>query len=287
MKLMRVGAAGQEHPAVFLSETEALDVSSLVTDFDGAFFAGGGVAALSSSIESKGGSLPRIDLSATRIGAPIARPGHLIAIGLNYAAHASEAKEATPSEPVVFSKAPNTVVGPYDDVVIPPNSTKTDWEVELGVVIGRKCAYLASPETALEYVAGYCTSNDVSERENQLERGGQWLKGKSSPTFNPLGPWLVTADELTDPTALPLGLDLGGTAMQSGTTALMVFDVPYLIWYLSQFMTLEPGDLINTGTPSGVGLGMTPQRFLRPGEVMEGWVEGLGRQRNLLVAYEA
>lgn len=284
MRLIRIGDPHEELPAVLVGDQTAIDVSPLVRDFDAVFFGSGGIATLATEMAAHDNDLKRIELRGRRVGAPIARPGNIIGIGLNYADHAGESQIPVPDEPVVFNKAPNTVIGPNDDVLIPRGSTKTDYEAELGVVMGRQCRYLDSPDTALEYVAGYCVSNDVSERAFQLERGGQWAKGKSSETFNPLGPWLVTADETGNPTDLRLGLELNGRTVQASSTRDMIFDVPYLVWYLSQFMVLEPGDLINTGTPSGVGMAQVPQRYLRPGDVMEAWVHGLGRQRSRLAA---
>ncbi len=215
-----------------------------------------------------------------RLGAPIPRPGKVICIGLNYRDHAAEAGLPVPAEPVVFLKAANTVVGPFDEVMIPRGSQKTDWEVELGVVIARTARYLPSQEAAAACIAGYCVSNDVSERAFQMERGGQWTKGKSCDTFNPLGPWLVTSDEVADPQQLSMRLDVNGERRQTGSTRTMVFGVLHIVHYLSQFMTLEPGDLISTGTPPGVAMGMKPQpRYLRTGDVMELEISGLGVQR--------
>jgi 2-keto-4-pentenoate hydratase/2-oxohepta-3-ene-1,7-dioic acid hydratase in catechol pathway len=280
MKLLRVGAPGSEKPAVLLREGRAVDVSSVVRDFDGAFFESGGVETLKAAV-AKGG-LPEFDLAGKRVGAPVARPWKVLGIGLNYADHAKESGMAIPAEPVMFMKASNTVIGPYDDVLIPRGSLKTDWEVELGVVIGKTVRYLDDQAKALSYVAGYCVSNDVSERAFQLERGGQWDKGKSAETFNPLGPWLVTTDEVPDPQNLALSLDVNGKRMQTGNTRTMVFDVRHLVWYLSRFMVLEPGDVITTGTPPGVGLGQKPSPiYLKAGDVMELAIEGLGRQRQV------
>jgi 2-keto-4-pentenoate hydratase/2-oxohepta-3-ene-1,7-dioic acid hydratase in catechol pathway len=280
MKLMRLGDPGKEKPAV-LVDGKTLDVSSHVKEFDGAFFGGGGVERLKGIVER--GGLPVLDPTGRRIGAPVARPWKLIGIGLNYADHAKESGMPIPPEPVVFMKASNAVVGPYDTVLIPRGSQKTDWEVELGVVIGRTARYIESKEKALTYVAGYCVSNDVSERHFQLERGGQWDKGKSAETFNPLGPTLVTADELPDPQGLGMWLDVNGKRMQTGNTKTMVFGVAHLVWYLSQFMVLEPGDVITTGTPPGVGLGQKPSPiYLKAGDVMELSIDGLGKQRQVL-----
>jgi 2,4-didehydro-3-deoxy-L-rhamnonate hydrolase len=222
-------------------------------------------------------------LGGQRLGAPIVRPDKIVCIGLNYADHALEAGMPVPKEPVVFFKAPNTLVGPNDDVRIPRGSRKTDWEVELAIVIGAQCRYLDTPVSARRHIAGFCISNDVSEREFQLERGGQWVKGKSCETFNPCGPWLATPDEIPATGDLAMWLDVNDTPKQRGSTATMIFDVEYLVWYLSQFMVLEPGDVINTGTPPGVGMGRTPAQFLRPGDVMELGIAGLGTQRQRLV----
>jgi 2-keto-4-pentenoate hydratase/2-oxohepta-3-ene-1,7-dioic acid hydratase in catechol pathway len=279
MKLLRIGPIGAERPAVLEPDGTVRDASAVTADYDSAFFAADGLQELRETLESNPELLPVVSTGGVRTGAPVARPPKVVCIGLNYADHAAESGSPVPSEPTVFMKATNTVVGPYDDVLIPRGSSKTDWEVELGVVLGRTARYLAGPEEGLACVVGYCVSNDVSEREFQLERGGQWVKGKSCETFNPLGPWLVTPDEVADPQRLRLSLAVSGKTMQDGSTAKMVFGVGYLIWYLSQFMVLEPGDLLNTGTPSGVGMGRDPQRFLRAGDVMELEIEGLGRQR--------
>ncbi|MER6583963.1 fumarylacetoacetate hydrolase family protein, partial [Nonomuraea sp. NPDC001023] len=218
-----------------------------------------------------------------RVGAPIARPHQILCIGLNYSDHAAETGQAVPAEPILFTKSPNTLVGPYDDVRIPRGATKTDWEVELGIVIGRRTSYLDSPEEAAAAIAGYCVVNDVSERAFQMERGGQWSKGKSAETFNPAGPWLVTPDELADVRNLGMWLDVNGVRRQTGSTKTMIFDPYVIVHHLSQFMVLEPGDLINTGTPPGVGMGHDPQIWLRPGDVMELGIDGLGSQRQRVV----
>jgi 2,4-didehydro-3-deoxy-L-rhamnonate hydrolase len=280
MKLLRLGPAGTERPAILRADGLATDVSGLVDDYDQAFFAGDGIARLrSADAAGELADLPRLDPGTTRVGAPIAKPYQVLCIGLNYADHAAESGQPIPAEPIVFNKGPRTVVGPDDDVLLPPRSRKTDWEVELAVVIGREARYLADEDAARRCIAGYAVSNDVSEREFQLERGGQWVKGKSCETFNPLGPWLVTPDELPDVQDLALTLALNGETVQRGSTATMVFPVAHLVWYLSQFMVLEPGDLLNTGTPPGVGLGMDPPRYLAEGDVMEVAIEGLGTQR--------
>jgi len=280
MKLLRIGDFGKEKPAVLLGDGKVVDVSAHVPDYNGAFFDGGGIEKLKGILK---GNLPSISMDGKRIGAPIARPWKVIGIGLNYADHAKESNMPIPPEPVVFTKASNTVIGPYDTVLIPRLSKKTDWEVELGVVIGRTARYIADKEQALSYVAGYCISNDVSEREFQLERGGSWDKGKGCETFNPLGPWLVTTDEIPDPQVLPMSLDVNGVRRQTGTTKTMIFNVKHLVWYLSQFFVLEAGDVITTGTPPGVGLGQKPTPiYLKENDVMELSIEGLGKQRQVL-----
>jgi 2-keto-4-pentenoate hydratase/2-oxohepta-3-ene-1,7-dioic acid hydratase in catechol pathway len=283
MKLLRYGPAGSERPAVIPpGSTVALDASSLTGDFDTEFFASDGIERLRAAVAA--GSLAEVDLAGQRLGAPLKRPGKIVCIGLNYRDHAREAGMDEPTEPVVFMKAANTVVGPTDEVRIPLRSTKTDWEVELGVVIGAHTSYLDSPADAAGQIAGYVTVNDVSEREFQLERGGQWDKGKSCDTFNPMGPWLVTADQIDDVQSLELWTEIDGERVQSGTTADMIFAVDHIVWYLSQFMVLEPGDLINTGTPAGVGSGFDPPRFLTPGQTMVVGIAGLGEQRCVTVA---
>jgi 2-keto-4-pentenoate hydratase/2-oxohepta-3-ene-1,7-dioic acid hydratase in catechol pathway len=280
MKLLRIGEPGKEKPAVLLADGKIVDVSAHVTDYNGAFFEGGGVEKLKGVIK---GTLPAIDINGKRIGAPIARPWKVLGVGLNYVDHAKESNMPIPPEPIMFTKASNTVVGPYDTVLIPRNSKKTDWEVELGVVIGKTARYLADKESALSYVAGYCISNDVSEREFQIERGGSWDKGKGCETFNPLGPWLVTTDEIPDPQNLAMTLDVNGVRRQTGNTKTMIFNVKHLVWYLSQFMVLEAGDVITTGTPPGVGLGIKPTPiYLKENDVMELKIEGLGQQRQVL-----
>ncbi|GAA4202758.1 fumarylacetoacetate hydrolase family protein [Microbispora amethystogenes] len=276
MKLLRVGPPGSERPCVMGPGDRVLDLSSLTTDIDGAFLAGGGVDRVRTALAE--GSLPEAE-PYERIGAPVARPGKVVCIGLNYSDHAEETGAALPAEPVVFMKASNTVVGPDDEVLVPRLSVKTDYEVELAVVIGATARYLSSPEEAAGVIAGYAISNDVSEREFQNERGGQWDKGKSCETFNPLGPWLVTPDEVGDPQALGLRLWVNGEQRQNGDTKNQIFGVHHVIWYLSQFMVLDPGDVVNTGTPAGVALGRGPEAYLRAGDVVEVEVDGLGRQR--------
>ena len=278
MKLLRIGPVGAEVPVVMDGEGNTFDVSSLTDDFDGSFFAGGGIA----RVEAHAGRLPAIEITGKRIGSPIARPGAVLCIGLNYAAHAAESGAAPPEAPVLFFKSPNTVVGPNDEVLIPRGSTKTDWEVELGVVLGRKARYLPSRQAALECVAGYVLVNDVSERAFQLETsGGQWSKGKSCETFNPLGPYLVTDDEIGDPQDLTIRSWVNGEPRQDSNTGDMIFDVAEIIYQLSQVLVLEPGDLIDTGTPAGVALsGRFP--YLKAGDVLELEIQGLGRQRQVL-----
>jgi 2,4-didehydro-3-deoxy-L-rhamnonate hydrolase len=281
IRLARVGPAGAERPVVLTDDDTAHDLRPLTDDVDGAFLAGDPVSRIRAALAED--RLPRVDLAGLRLGAPIARPGAVVCIGQNYAAHAAESGAPTPEVPIVFFKTPNTVVGPYDDIRLPPGSRRTDWEVELGVVIGRRASRLSSPADAAAHVAGYVTSNDVSEREWQLERsGGQWSKGKCFPTFNPLGPYLVPAAEVADPQALRLVSTVNGEARQDSTTADMVFGVHHLVWELSQVMDLEPGDLVNTGTPQGVALsGRFP--YLGEGDVVEVEVAGLGRQRSRVV----
>ena len=275
---MRVGLKGQEKPAVIpAGETDAYDLSGVISDFDPAFFASNGIELVSKAI--KDGKLTKVDLTNKRIGAPLVNPQKIICIGLNYREHAREGNMEIPSEPIIFMKAPNTVVGPTDEIIIPRLSQKTDWEVELCVIIGKQAKYIKSPQDALDYVAGYAISNDVSEREFQLERGGQWDKGKSCETFNPLGPWIVTTDEVTDPQKLALWLKVNGNVEQSSNTSDMIFEVAHLVWYVSQFMVLDPGDMINTGTPQGVGNGKKPPRFLNPSDIVELGITGLGEQK--------
>jgi 2,4-diketo-3-deoxy-L-fuconate hydrolase len=282
MRLMRLGESGRERPYVLIADDRVVDVSDQVLDFDSAFFAARGVAKL--RIDPAARDAVSLSASGLRIGPPVARPEKIVCIGLNYSDHAAETGQAIPAEPIVFYKAPNTLVGPDDDVRIPRGSTKTDWEVELGVVIGSQCRYLASDEQALAAVAGYLVCHDVSERHFQLERGGQWVKGKSCETFNPAGPWLVTPDEVPDPQSLGLWLDVNGERRQSGNTASMIFGVAALINYVSQFMVLEPGDIINTGTPPGVAMAMAEPRYLRAGDRVDLGIDGLGRQRQRFVA---
>ncbi|MGR6921325.1 fumarylacetoacetate hydrolase family protein [[Actinomadura] parvosata] len=282
MYLMRIGAPGAEKPVVRVDDLHYIDVSDVTPDFDEKFFAAGGPALLAERVAT--GELRELrEFAGERIGAPIARPHQILCIGLNYSDHAAETGQAVPDEPILFTKSPNTLVGPNDDVRIPRGSTKTDWEVELGIVIGRRTSYLDSVEEARDCIAGYCVVNDVSERAFQMERGGQWSKGKSAETFNPAGPWLVTPDEIADVRNLGMWLDVNGVRRQTGTTKTMIFDPYVIVHHLSQFMVLEPGDLINTGTPPGVGMGHDPQIWLQPGDVMELGIDGLGSQRQQVV----
>ncbi|WIX78901.1 fumarylacetoacetate hydrolase family protein [Amycolatopsis carbonis] len=283
MQLVRLGAAGEERPFVRAGDGTLYDLSGLTADVDGAFLAADGLARVAAALEA--GELPAAgpETASLRVGPPLASPGKVLCIGMNYRRHAEETGAAVPSEPVLFMKAPDVIVGPDDDVLIPRRSTSTDWEVELGVVIGKQARYLDSVEEALQYVAGYVVSNDVSEREFQLHRGGQWDKGKNCETFNPLGPAFVTADEVPDPQDLGLRTWVNGKKVQDSSTKDMVFTVAEIIHYLSQFMVLRPGDLINTGTPEGVALGQPePKPYLREGDVVELEIDGLGRQRQTL-----
>ncbi|MFJ2954172.1 fumarylacetoacetate hydrolase family protein [Streptomyces sp. NBC_00669] len=278
MKLLRVGPVGAERPALLDREGVPRDLSGIVSEIDGALLADPAALARIAAAEAEG-TLPALD-PAERVGPPLAGIGKIVCIGLNYHDHAEETGAQPPAEPVVFMKAPDTVVGPDDTVLVPRGSEKTDWEVELAVVIGRELRYAASHEEAMAAVAGYAVAHDVSERAFQIERGGQWDKGKNCETFNPLGPWLVTADEVPDPQALPLKLWVNGELKQDGSTASQIFPVAEVVRYLSQFMTLYPGDVINTGTPAGVALGQPePKPYLRPGDVVELSIDGLGRQR--------
>ncbi|WEH33574.1 fumarylacetoacetate hydrolase family protein [Streptomyces sp. AM 4-1-1] len=283
MKLLRVGTAGAERPALLDQDGILRDLSGIVTDIDGELLADGSALARLRSAAGTPGVLPALDADGLRIGPPLARIGKIVCVGLNYHDHAAEVGAQVPAEPVLFLKAPDTVVGPEDTVLVPRGSRKTDWEVELAVVIGRTARCLESAEEAMGYVAGYATAHDVSEREFQSERGGTWDKGKNCETFSPLGPWLVTADDVPDPQALGLRLWVNGELKQNGSTADQIFPVGEVVRYISHFMTLYPGDVINTGTPAGVALGQPePRPFLRAGDVVELEVEGLGRQRQQL-----
>jgi 2-keto-4-pentenoate hydratase/2-oxohepta-3-ene-1,7-dioic acid hydratase in catechol pathway len=282
MKLIRFGEAGRERPGVLMEDGRRLDVSRFFEDWDRAFFASDGPARLAEWLRAEANDCPVV-AGDVRLGACVAMPSKLVCIGLNYSDHARETGATPPTEPVIFFKSTTAICGPFDDVVIPPGSTKTDWEVELAVVIGQR-ATRVSEANALRHVAGYALHNDLSERHWQMERGGQWVKGKSFDTFAPLGPFMATPDEIPDPQKLNLWLTVNGERMQNGTTANMIFGVAALVSYVSQCMTLLPGDVISTGTPAGVGLGMKPPRYLAAGDVMELGVEGLGTSRQRAVA---
>jgi len=282
MKLIRFGEPGKERPGIIVND-EWYDVSEFVTDYNEQFFGSGGLAELEKIIAGK--SLNKVD-KATRLGSPIARPSKIICIGLNYSDHAAESNMQLPAEPVVFFKSTTAITGPNDNLIIPKDSEKTDWEVELAVTIGKKASYIEESE-ALNYVAGYMLHNDYSERAYQLERSGQWVKGKSCDTFAPLGPWLATKDELADVSNLRLWLTVNGKTMQDGNTSNLVFNVAFLVAYLSKFMTLLPGDVISTGTPAGVGLGQKPDPvYLKAGDVIELGIDGLGTSKQVAVAYK-
>jgi 2-keto-4-pentenoate hydratase/2-oxohepta-3-ene-1,7-dioic acid hydratase in catechol pathway len=277
MRFVRFGPVGSEKPGILTSDGTRKDCSQHFQEWNRDFFHGQGIRKIA-AVDLK--SLPDVPGDA-RWAAPVARPGKVIGIGLNYSDHAAESGMPIPSEPIIFLKASNTVCGPYDPIIIPLNSQKTDWEVELGVVIGRDTKYLSSPEESKQVIAGYCISHDVSERHFQLERGGQWTKGKSADNFNPLGPWLATPDEIEDVRNLNMSLEVNGARKQTGNTSKMIFDVFYLVHYLSQFMTLEAGDVITTGTPPGVGLGQKPPQYLKAGDVVTMSIQGLGTQRSI------
>lgn len=283
MKLIRFGAPGQEKPGV-LVDGKQLDVSAHFQDFNESFFAEDGLNRLQDLLKEIGNELPVIP-DGTRLGSPVARPSKIVCIGLNYIDHAKETNATPPTEPVIFMKASTSLNGPNDTITIPRGSVKTDWEVELAIVIGKRASYVEEAE-AMDYIAGYCLHNDVSEREFQLERAGTWDKGKGCDTFAPMGPWLVTKDEISDVHNLRLWLTVNGQKMQDGNTSNLIFQVPYLIAYTSQFMTLLPGDIISTGTPAGVAMGMSPQRYLQPGDVVELGIDGLGTSRQELVAFK-
>jgi len=284
MKLIRFGEQGKEKPGLQLSDGSRIDASGFGGDYDEAFFASGGLARLASWLKSNQSSAPRVAPSA-RLGSAVCRPSKIVCIGLNYRDHAAETKAEAPKEPVLFFKATTSLVGPNDPLVRPRNSTKVDWEVELAVVIGKRALYV-SKEKALDHVAGFSLHNDYSERQFQLERGGQWVKGKSADTFAPLGPFLATVDELPNFGNLKMWLKVNGKLRQNSSTANMIFDVPTLVSYVSQFMTLLPGDIISTGTPAGVGMGMNPPSFLNAGDVVELGIDGLGESRQEVTEYQ-
>jgi 2,4-diketo-3-deoxy-L-fuconate hydrolase len=282
MKLIRWMNGNKPATGIILND-EYLDTSSFGEDYNEVFFENEGLDRLQKFVESNKNGLPKLSQDI-HLASPIARPSKIVCIGLNYADHAKETNAQIPKEPIIFFKSTTALIGPNDDVIIPKNSKKTDWEVELAVVIGKRALYVEESE-ALNYVAGFCLHNDLSEREFQIERGGQWVKGKSCDTFAPLGPYLATQDEISDVNNLKLWLKVNGQTMQNGNTSNFIFKVPFIISYLSQFMTLLPGDVISTGTPAGVGLGMNPQVYLKPGDVVELGIDGLGTSKQNVKAY--
>ena len=284
MKLIRFGEPGREAPGLLLDDGTRLDVSSFVRDYDEEFFADGGLSRLREWLKENAASTPRVSQSA-RLGSPISRPSKIVCIGLNFRDHAKESNMEIPKEPVIFFKATTSLVGPNDNLIMPKDARKVDWEVELAVVIGKKGSYIER-EDALEHVAGYALHNDYSERAFQLERGGQWVKGKSADTFAPLGPFLATRDEIPDTSQLGMWLKVNGAFRQRSSTSEMIFDAPTLVSYVSQFMTLLPGDIISTGTPAGVGLGMKPPQYLKAGDVVEWGIDHLGESRQSVVAWQ-
>lgn len=284
MKLIRFGPEGKERPGVLLNDGTRLDCSGFGEDYNENFFANDGLKRLSTWVESNKSTAPKVD-NSVRLGSPICRPSKIVCVGLNFRDHARESNLEIPKEPVLFFKATSALVGPNDNVVIPKNSVKTDWEVELAVVIGKKASYVSEAE-ALNYVAGYALHNDYSEREFQIEHCGQWVKGKSCDTFAPLGPYLATSDEIPDANNLKMWLKVNGVMRQDGTSADMIYQVPFLVSYISQFMTLLPGDIISTGTPAGVGLGFNPPIYLKAGDKVELGIEGLGESHQTAVAYQ-
>lgn len=285
MKLIRFGNPEKEKPGVQLESGKRIDVSAFGEDYTEEFFASNGVSRLANWLKSNEQICPEV-AGSERLGPPVSRPSKLICIGLNYSDHAAESNMQLPVEPILFFKATSAIIGPDDDVVIPRNSTKTDWEVELAVVIGKKASYV-DEKNALDYVAGYMLHNDYSERAFQLERSGQWVKGKSCDTFAPIGPWMATPDEISDINNIRLWLTVNGKTMQDGNSKNLIFKIPFLISYISEFMTLLPGDIITTGTPAGVGLGQKPEPiYLKPGDVVELGIDGLGKSRQKMVAWE-
>lgn len=285
MKLIRFGKPENEKPGVQLPDGQKIDVSAFCSDYDETFFGTDGITRLQEWLSKHQDECPKIS-DAARLGSPLARPSKIVCVGLNYAKHAQESGMEVPSEPVLFFKASSAVIGPFDHVVLPKNSKKSDWEVELAVVIGAKASYV-SESNAMDHVAGYVLHNDISEREFQLERLGQWVKGKSCDTFAPLGPFIATADEISDPHNLNLWLKLNGTTMQDSSTSDLIFGIPKLVSYISEFMTLLPGDIISTGTPFGVGLGLDPQMYLKAGDEMELGIDGLGISKQKVISYKS
>jgi len=282
LKLARLGKLGSEKPAIAISDTQAVFVDDVVADFNRETLSSGAIDKLKKLDLT---NRPKVNIADYRLGSPVARPTKAICVGLNYAKHAKESGAEPPKEPVIFMKAPDTVVGGFDDIVIPPNSVKTDYEVELCVVIGKDALYLESPAKAKEHILGYTISQDISERHWQIERSGQWVKGKSFPTFNPIGPWIVTTDEF-DPSDVRLWSTVDGEKRQDSKTSDMIFGIDHCIWYISQFMELKAGDIINTGTPEGVGMGHKPEKYLKPGQVVETGIDGLGTIKSNVVAYK-
>ena len=284
MKLIRFGKQGKEKPGVLLSNDEKIDVSSFVSDYDEKFFESGGLVSLKDWLNENVSSAPRLD-DSIRLGSPIARPSKIICIGLNFKDHAAESGFDAPDEPLIFGKATSAICGPYDNIIIPRGSEQTDWEVELGVLISKKTSYV-DQDQALDHVGGYVLHNDVSERAFQKDRGGQWIKGKSADTFAPMGPFMATPDEIDNISDMRMWLNVNGENMQDGNTSNLIFSVDHVVSYLSQFMTLLPGDVISTGTPAGVGMGMNPEKYLKPGDVVELGIDGLGSSKQNVVAYE-
>lgn len=282
MKLARLGNFGSEKPAIIISDTEAVFIDDVVADFNRETLSNGAIEKLKKLDLT---TRPKVKIADYRLGSPVARPTKAICVGLNYAKHAKESGAEPPKEPVIFMKAPDTVVGGFDDIVIPPNSVKTDYEVEICVVIGKDALYLESPAKAKEHILGYTISQDVSERHWQIERSGQWVKGKSFPTFNPVGPWIVTTDEF-DPSDVRLWSTVDGEKRQDSKTSDMIFGIDHCVWYISQFMELKAGDIINTGTPEGVGMGHKPEKYLKPGQVVETGIDGIGTIKSNVVAYK-
>ena len=287
MRIARLGPINQEKPAVIVSDTEAVFVNDVISDFNRIELENSAISKVEKLDLS---TRPKIKISDFRIGSPVARPTKVICVGLNYAKHAVESGMTAPAEPVIFMKAPDTVIGANDDVVVPPNSQKTDYEVELCVVIGKNALYLKSPEDAAAHILGYTISQDISERHWQIERSGQWVKGKSFPTFNPMGPWIVTKDELAknglDPSNLALSCTIDGEVRQNSRTDDLIFGINHCVWYISQFMELKAGDVINTGTPEGVGFGFRPEKYLKGGENIVTTIEGIGTIKNKVVNYK-
>ena len=287
MRIARLGPINQEKPAVIVSDTEAVFIDDVISDFNRIELENSAISKVEKIDLS---SRPKVKISDFRIGSPVARPTKVICVGLNYAKHAVESGMTAPAEPVIFMKAPDTVIGANDDVVVPPNSQKTDYEVELCIVIGNNALYLKSPEDAASHILGYTISQDISERHWQIERSGQWVKGKSFPTFNPMGPWIVTKDELAknglDPSNLALSCTIDGEVRQNSRTDDLIFGINHCVWYISQFMELKAGDVINTGTPAGVGMGFKPEKYLKGGENIVTTIEGIGTIKNKVVNYK-